>query len=116
MKNERFEASEERPLSEEEIGEWEVIEPESGVTRSAVLTVRFAPQELRKLRDAAKASRTSMAEVIRGAVARYLSAESTVVSMGWGWSTGIGEAYVLAKSGLVTRGQGLQEEMQQRPA
>lgn len=116
MKNERLEGSEERPLSQEEIGEWEIVEPEAGITRSAVLTVRFSPQELRRLRDAAKASGTSMAEVIRGAVAGYLSAESTVLSMGWGWSTGIGEAYVLAKSGLVTRGQGLQEEMQQRPA
>ena len=111
MRDERFDDAEERPLSEEEIGEWETVEPEPGTSRSAVLTVRFSPQELRMLRDAAKALGTSMAEVIRSAVAGHLSTQSTIVSMGWGWSTGIGEAYILAKSGLVTRGQGLQEEI-----
>jgi hypothetical protein len=119
MKEDRgrqFEDSEERPLTEDEIGEWEVLEHAPSISRSAVLTVRFAPEELRRVRDAAKASGQSMAEVIRDAVEAYLSARSTVVSMGWSWSTGIGEAYVLGRSGLVTRGQGLQEEIEQRRA
>jgi hypothetical protein len=109
-------SEEERPLTEDDIGDWETVEPEPSPTRSAVLTVRFSPEELRRIRDVARASGQSMAEVIRDAVTGYLTRRSTVLTMGWSWSTGIGEASVLAQSGLVTRGQGLQEELEERPA
>jgi hypothetical protein len=109
-------SEEERPLTEDDIGDWETVEPEPSPARSAVLTVRFSPEELRRIRDVARASGQSMAEVIRDAVTGYLTSRSTVLTMGWSWSTGIGEASILAQSGLVTRGQGLQEELEERPA
>lgn len=111
-----LEDQEERPLTEDEVGDWEVIEPKSSTARSAVLTVRFSPEELRRIRDAAKSSRQSMADVIRDAVAAHLTGTAPIVSMGWSWSTGVGEANVLARSGLVTRGQGLQEQVGETPA
>lgn len=112
----RLEDQEERPLAEDEVGDWEAVEAGPSALRSAVLTVRFSPDELRTIRDAARASGLSMANVIRNATAAYLTGTSQIVSMGWSWSTGIGEASLLARSGLVTRGQGRQEDVEEKPA
>jgi len=101
--------SQERPLQANEIDQWEVVKSETEGPLSAVLTVRFSPDELRRIRDVAKYADKSMAEVIRDAVDAYIQRRAVIRSMGWGWSTGGGDANVVAVAGLVTLGQGQTE-------
>jgi hypothetical protein len=64
---------EERPIAEDEVEDWEVVEPEeSKGSRTIVLSVRFNEDEMRGLRDLARESGGSMADVVRGAVSKYL--------------------------------------------
>jgi hypothetical protein len=85
--------------------DWEPVEVDTEGL-SALLTIRFTQPEFRQLRDLAKASRSSMADIVRQAVRdRLSSATSSVRTMGW---TIHSHTIVRAESGQVTVGNGRQ--------
>lgn len=97
------EGQEEGPLTEAEIEDWDSVEEKQPL--SAVLTVRFTPEEIRRLRDLAKESSSSMADVVRRAVGTYLADTKTSIFL-MGHTAVSGQANVLARSGIRTFGVG----------
>jgi hypothetical protein len=98
----------ERPIAEDELEEWEVVEPEERKPLSAVLTVRFSPEEMRRVRDAAKAANVSMGDIVRRGVQAYLKgASAPVTTTGYATSwPGVEVVNLLSRAKIATFGQG----------
>lgn len=98
----------ERPLDEADVENWEAVSPGARKPLSAVLTVRFSEEELKRVRDVAKASGESMGDVVRQAVQGMLQVPvAQIRTMGW-TTTESSSVNILARSGIVTFGDGTQ--------
>lgn len=105
------EFDDERPISRDDIEDWEVtaVGPARGPL-SAVLTVRFTDEELRRIRDAARQRRVSMGDVVRQAVEDHFAPYRRMTTLVMGYTGAPGSANILARQGLVTFGGGQEEE------
>jgi hypothetical protein len=101
-------SEEERPIATNELDDWEEVETESKATRSAVLTVRLSEQEMRQVRDAAKAAGASMGDIVRHALSEHLHGTEVASAVFLGWSTDA--AVYPATVGFTTFGHGRQVE------
>ena len=99
----------EKPIAEDEIGDWEVVEATPG-PRSVVLSVRFNEAEMTRLREEAAKTGASLSDVVRHAVRAYFEPSALPVSTGWSEPN----VNVVVRSGLVTFGTG-QDFIQQTP-
>lgn len=101
--------SEEQPLREEDIDDWEVVPGDrSPENKVSVLSVRFTGLEMRGIRDEAKRSGVSMGEVVRRAVKHFLlgaSIGNVVITRS------SAEANLLGWPGLPTFGHGMQSDI-----
>lgn len=97
------EKEDERPIGDDEVDDWEIVAGPSPKSRSTVLSVRFDPDELRAIRNAAAQAGVPMGDVVREAVRRYLPGTSSVASSGYSL---FATANVLGGSAVVTFGGG----------
>lgn len=97
-------------MDEAEMEDWEVVSPEVHQPLSAVLTVRFTEEELKRVRDVARMAGDSMGDVVRRAVQQALEVSTApILTMGW-TTTERSTVNILARSGIVTFGDGRQYE------
>jgi hypothetical protein len=94
---------EEQPIGEDELDDWEIVAAQPSKSRSIVLSVRFDPEELRAIRDAAARAGVAMGDVIREAVHKYLPSASSFATSGY---SQFATANVLGGSAVVTFGGG----------